>query len=195
MRIRWSFLFLGSFVPHFQTKLSIHASNFISRFVSMSELELFLLIGVLTPNFNTMDLVKISEKNKNFTFRSWQLHWRWRHAQPWAKKKSEKKWKTKILWAKKTFFENPTVQPLGSFSHMAACSSSLENTWKMSLILVFNKNSPRVHMESELGVLGVHGKLVKYVVHSSKRKKWKRYIFLHKSCPNSNRPVFGLKEF
>jgi hypothetical protein len=30
----------------------------------MSELELFLLIGVLTPNFNTMDLVKILEKNQ-----------------------------------------------------------------------------------------------------------------------------------
>jgi hypothetical protein len=30
----------------------------------MSELELFLLMGVLTPNFNTMDLVKILEKNK-----------------------------------------------------------------------------------------------------------------------------------
>jgi hypothetical protein len=44
----------------------------------------------------------------------------------------------------------------------------------MSLILVFNKNSPQAHTESELGVLGVHGKLVKYVVHSS---------------------VFGLKEF
>jgi hypothetical protein len=42
--------------------LSIHASNFNSRFVSMSELELFLLTGVLTPNFNTMDLVKILEK-------------------------------------------------------------------------------------------------------------------------------------
>jgi hypothetical protein len=28
----------------------------------MSELELFLLIGVLTPNFNTVDLVKILEK-------------------------------------------------------------------------------------------------------------------------------------
>jgi hypothetical protein len=40
----------------------------------------------------------------------------------------------------------------------------------MSLILVFNKNSPRAHTGSELGVLGVHGKLVKYVVHSSKRK-------------------------
>jgi hypothetical protein len=30
----------------------------------MSELELFLLMGVLIPNFNTMDLVKILEKNK-----------------------------------------------------------------------------------------------------------------------------------
>jgi hypothetical protein len=53
---------------------------------------------------------------------------------------------------------------------MAACRSSLENTRKMSLILVFNKNSPWAHTVSELGVLGVHGKLVKYVVHSSKRK-------------------------
>jgi hypothetical protein len=30
----------------------------------MSELELFLLMGVLTPYFNTMDLVKILEKNQ-----------------------------------------------------------------------------------------------------------------------------------
>jgi hypothetical protein len=30
----------------------------------MSELELFLLTGVFTPNFNTMDLVKFLEKNK-----------------------------------------------------------------------------------------------------------------------------------
>jgi hypothetical protein len=62
MKIRWSFLFFGSFAPHFQIKLSIHVSNFNFRFVSMSELELFLLMGVLTPNFNTMDLVKILEK-------------------------------------------------------------------------------------------------------------------------------------
>jgi hypothetical protein len=95
----------------------------------------------------------------------------------------------------KLFFENPALQPLGSFSHMAACRSSLQNTWKMSLILVFNKNSPQAHTKSELGMLGVHGKLVKYAVHSSKRKNWKKYIFLHTSCPNSNRPLFGLKEF
>jgi hypothetical protein len=58
------FFFFGSFAPHFQIKLSIHASNFNSRFISMNELELFLLTRVLTPNFNTMDLVKILEKNQ-----------------------------------------------------------------------------------------------------------------------------------
>jgi hypothetical protein len=76
---------------------------------------------------------------------------------------------------------------------MAASRSSLENTGKMSLIPVFNKNSPWAHMELELGVLGVYGKLVKYVVHSSKRKIEFLFIFLHTSCPNRNRPVFGLK--
>jgi hypothetical protein len=64
MKIRWSSLFFGSFVPHFQIKLSIHASNFNSRFVSMSELELFFLTRALTPNFNIMDLEKILEKNQ-----------------------------------------------------------------------------------------------------------------------------------
>jgi hypothetical protein len=70
----------------------------------------------------------------------------------------------------KLLLEHPTLQPLGSFSHMAACKSSLENTRKMSLIPVFNKNLPWAHTESELDVLGVPRKLVKYVVHSSKRK-------------------------
>jgi hypothetical protein len=112
-----------------------------------------------------------------------------------SKKSVKKSEKPRLYGQNKLFFENPALQPLGSFSHMAACRSSLENTWKMSLILVFNKNSPRAHTESELGVLGVHGKLVKYIVHSSKRKNWKKIIFLHTSCPNSNRPFFGLKEF
>jgi hypothetical protein len=64
IKIRWSSPFWGSFAPHFQIKLSIHALNFNSKFVSMSELELFLLMGFLTPNFNTMNLVKFLEKNK-----------------------------------------------------------------------------------------------------------------------------------
>jgi hypothetical protein len=107
-------------------------------------------------------------------------------------KKSEK---PRFYGQNKLFFENPALQPLGSLSHMAACRSSLENIGKMNLILVFNKNSPRAHTESELGVLGVHRKLVKYVVHSFKRKNLKKIIFLRTSCPNSNRPVSGLKEF
>jgi hypothetical protein len=53
---------------------------------------------------------------------------------------------------------------------MAACESSSKNTGKMNLIPVLNKTSPRAHTELELDVLGVHGKLVKYVVHSSKIK-------------------------
>jgi hypothetical protein len=53
---------------------------------------------------------------------------------------------------------------------MAACRSSSENTRKMNLMPVLNKISPRAHTELELGVLGVPKKLVKYVVHSSKRK-------------------------
>jgi hypothetical protein len=32
------------------------------------------------------------------------------------------------------------------------------------------KKIPRVHTELEFDVLGVHGRLVKYVVHSFKRK-------------------------
>ena len=39
-------------------------------FANMNELELFLLTRVLIPNFNTVELVKFLEKNKNFTFRS-----------------------------------------------------------------------------------------------------------------------------
>jgi hypothetical protein len=93
------------------------------------------------------------------------------------KKKVKKSEKPRFYGQNKLFFENPALQPLDSFSHMASRRSSLENTWKMSLILVFNKNSPRAHTKSELDVLGVHGKLVKYVVHSFKRKYWKKIFF------------------
>jgi hypothetical protein len=64
MKIRWFFFFFGSFAPHFQIKLSIYGSNLNSKFVSMSELELFLLTRFMTPNFNTVDLIKFLEKNQ-----------------------------------------------------------------------------------------------------------------------------------
>jgi hypothetical protein len=61
----FSFFFVSS-APHFQIKLGIHASNFKSTFVVMSELELSFLMGVLAPYFNTMDLIKILENSPKF---------------------------------------------------------------------------------------------------------------------------------
>jgi hypothetical protein len=91
MKIRWSTLFFGSFAPHFQIKLSIHVSNFNFRFVSMSELELFFLTRALTPNFNTMDLVKILEKNKKLHNQIVAVILKVMSCKTMSKKKSEKK--------------------------------------------------------------------------------------------------------
>jgi hypothetical protein len=44
------------------------------------------------------------------------------------KKKVKKSEKPKFYKQNKLFFEHPALQPLGSFSHMAACRSSLEIT-------------------------------------------------------------------
>jgi hypothetical protein len=60
-------------------------------------------------------------------------------------KKKMKKVKNQDFIGKTNFFLAPALQPLGNFSHMTACRSSSENTGKMSLIPVFNKNLPRAH--------------------------------------------------
>jgi hypothetical protein len=44
------------------------------------------------------------------------------------KKKVKKSEKPRFYGQNKLFFENHALQSLGSFSHMAACRSSLENT-------------------------------------------------------------------
>jgi hypothetical protein len=82
-----------------------------------------------------------------------------------SKKKLKKSEKPRFYGQNKLLSQHPVLQPLGSFSHMAACRSSLENTGKMNLIPIFNKNLPRAHTESESDVLGIPGKLAKYVVH------------------------------
>jgi hypothetical protein len=48
--------------------------------------------------------------------------------------------------------------------------SSSKKEGKMNIKLVLNKPSPRAHMESELDVLGVPGKLLKHVIHLSKKR-------------------------
>jgi hypothetical protein len=84
--------------------------------------------------------------------------------------KVKKRKKPRFYGQNKLLFLHPALQPLVSFSHMAACRSSSKNTRKMSLIPVFNRNLPQAHTELEFDVLGVHGMLVKYVAHLSKRK-------------------------
>jgi hypothetical protein len=60
---------------------------------------------------------------------------------------------------------------------MAACRSSSKNIGKMILIPFFNKNLPQAHMESELDVLGVHGKLVKYVTCPKEKFEFFKFFF------------------
>jgi hypothetical protein len=98
------------FAPHFQIKLSIHASNFNFRFESMSELELFLLTGVLIPNFNTMDLVKFLEKYQKLhiqiiavTFEGYVMQ---NHEQKKLVKKNEK---PRFYGQNKLLFKNPAL--------------------------------------------------------------------------------------
>jgi hypothetical protein len=57
------------------------------------------------------------------------------------------------------------------------------NIYRDPTISVLNKTSPWAHTESELDVLSVHGKLVKYVVHSSRRKKMKFFYFSSLKLP------------
>jgi hypothetical protein len=64
MKIRWFSLLFRSFAHHFYIKLSTHGSNFNYIFVITSELKFLLLTGVLTQNFNTVDLVRFLEKNQ-----------------------------------------------------------------------------------------------------------------------------------
>jgi hypothetical protein len=138
-----------------------------------------------------MDLLKTLEKNKKLHIQIVAVTLKVTSCKTMSKKKKWKKSeKPRFYGQNKLFFENPAFQPLGSFSHMAACRCSFENTWKMSLILVFNKNLPRAHTKLELGVLGVHGKLVKYVVHSSKRKKLKKNYFSSHKLPKQQSTSF-----
>jgi hypothetical protein len=98
------FSFFWSFTPHFQIKLSIHASNFNFRFVSMSELELFLLTGVLTPNFNTMDLVKILKKNQKLHIQIVAVTLKVTSCKTMSQKKEVKKVKNQDFMGKTNYF-------------------------------------------------------------------------------------------
>jgi hypothetical protein len=61
------------------------------------------------------------------------------------------------------------LQPLGSFSHLAAYwKRSSKNTKNMNLQSILNKNSPWALMKLEFDGLDVARKLVIYIVHLPK---------------------------
>ena len=73
-----------------------------------------------------------------------------------SKKQNWKKVKTQESMDKTNFiFLQPTLQPSCNSSHMVACRSSSENTWKMNLQSILSKNSLQAHTESEFDILGV----------------------------------------
>jgi hypothetical protein len=94
----------------------------------MSEVELFLLIGVLTPNFNTMDFVKILGKNQKLHIQIVAVTLTVTSFRRMSKKKVKRSEKPRFYGQNKLVYENLALQPLGSFSHMSAYRSSLENT-------------------------------------------------------------------
>jgi hypothetical protein len=98
--------------------------------------------------------------------------------------RKNKKWKESEnlrFNGQKNFFCYPILQPLGSLSHMAIYKSSLKNTRKVNLQPIFNKISPWTLMASQFDVLGVAKKLIKWLVHMSKRKE-KILIFFFSWC-------------
>jgi hypothetical protein len=70
----------------------------------MSELELFLLTGVLTPNFNTMDLVKILEKKSKTSHSDPSGHIEGDVMQNHEQKKKSEKVKNQDLMGKTNYF-------------------------------------------------------------------------------------------
>jgi hypothetical protein len=82
----------------------------------MSELEFFLLMGILIQNSNTMELIKKIWKNTETWHPNQSGHIEDDIIQNQsAKTKVEKEWKSKNLWAKQTSFLAPSPSTLGQF--------------------------------------------------------------------------------
>jgi hypothetical protein len=75
-----------------------------------------------------MDLVKILEKNQKLHIQIVLVTLKVTLCRTMSKKKVKKSEKPRFYGQNKLFFEDPALQPVGSFSHMAACRSSLENS-------------------------------------------------------------------
>jgi hypothetical protein len=76
-----------------------------------------------------MDLLKILEKNQELHIQIVVVTLKVKSYRTMSKKKRRKKSETPRFYRQnKLCLENPALQTLGSFSRMAACRSSLENS-------------------------------------------------------------------
>jgi hypothetical protein len=141
------FSFFGSFPPHFQIKLSIHGSNLNSTFIIMRELKFFSLIGLLTQNFKTVDLVKFLEQNQKLHILIVAVTLKVTSCRTMSKK-NWKKWKTKILWTKQISFLAPCSSALGQF---------LPHDYMLELLKKYRKNelNTRFQQKFATGSYGV----------------------------------------
>jgi hypothetical protein len=78
---------------------------------------------------------------------------------------------------------------------MTTYRSSSKNTRIMNMQPILNKIHQGLMWSSEFDVLVVAKKLVKYVVHSSKREEIFKNISLLIECPNKKRLILVLKDF
>jgi hypothetical protein len=106
--------------------------------------------GGLDSKLQHCGLIKILEKNQKLHIQIVAGTLKVTSCRTMSKK--NKKWKKsekpRLYGQNKLFFENPALQSLGSFSHIDACRSSLENTGKMNLIPIFNNWTCLVFTES-----------------------------------------------
>jgi hypothetical protein len=97
MKIRWSSLFFGVFC----TSLPNQVEHTCLK---------FLLTGVLTPNFNTMDLIKILEKNQKLHIQIVVVTLKVTSCRTMSKRKKVKKSeKPRFYGQNKLFLENPAL--------------------------------------------------------------------------------------
>jgi hypothetical protein len=80
---------------------------------------------------------------------------------------------------------------------MATPWSSSKTTRKLNLQPISNIELFPAHVELELGMLGVAGKLVKDVIHLWSQKFWNFFSFLFflQATPNSKQPPLGFNFF
>jgi hypothetical protein len=81
----------------------------------MSELELFLLMGILTPNFNTMDLVKILGKKQKLHIQITMVTLKVTSCRTMSQKKKWKKVRNQDFMGKTKTKQKPCPSALGQF--------------------------------------------------------------------------------